>query len=403
MIARRCLAWWVAVWLQGAPLVARVQPWAAPWVAPVLQAVRWAFGATAVTGAFHAVSGATGLTVTAASGVIPSGQPIPLTNGVSTSVRFQINSTQYGIPKTYTYRNLPPGLSPVALKPDTLQGKPTQSGNFFATVLGWEFKDATGEFAQFTVLISVKGTPPSITRQPASQSVDAGSDVTFEVVAVGEAPLAYQWFFGDWEINGTGPSLTLKGVTPDNDGEYRVRVDSPAGSTYSDAATLTVAAAPPPTIVSQSGNPAFFLGEPARLAVVTGGGVAGEVFQFWWRKDGQLITDATGPVLPLGNATASTAGAYQVRVQGRGGVVQGALQRVTVVNPPRLEVVRQGDAWAVQFSSPPGRDYVWETRGTLADPWQAGVVVHPVTTNAATALLPDAGSQFVRVRMLPLP
>lgn len=404
MMLRRCLACCVAAWLQGAPLLARVQPWATPWVASLVQIARWMAGATAVSGGFHAVSGATGLTVTTGSGSVTTGLPIPLTNGVAASIRFQINSSQYGIPKTYTYQNLPPGLSPVTLKPDTVQGKPTQSGNFFATVRGWQSKDATGESSQFTVLITVKGTPPSISRQPASQSVDAGVDVTFEVVAVGEAPLSYQWFFGDWEINGTGPSLTLKGVTPDNDGDYRVRVDSPAGSTYSDAATLRVTqASPPPVIRSQSGDRLFYRGEPARLGVVVGGGGVGEVLQVSWSKDGVVIPGATATELPLGPATAQTAGAYRVRVQGQGGTVIGAPQRVTVADLPRLEVSLQGGALGVRFPSAVGRDYVWETRTALGDAWQAGPVVRADSASLATTNLPVDPARFIRVRILPWP
>ncbi|HEY1312758.1 MAG TPA: immunoglobulin domain-containing protein, partial [Steroidobacteraceae bacterium] len=50
---------------------------------------------------------------------------------------------------------------------------------------------------------------PSITTQPANQSVTAGQTATFSVVAGGTAPLSYQWQKGGAAIAGaTAPSYT---------------------------------------------------------------------------------------------------------------------------------------------------------------------------------------------------
>jgi hypothetical protein len=55
--------------------------------------------------------------------------------------------------------------------------------------------------------------PPTITKQPSSQKVDSGQDITFSVVAEGNSP-SYQWYFNNTAIVGeTNSTLVLKGVT----------------------------------------------------------------------------------------------------------------------------------------------------------------------------------------------
>src|SRR5205085_2517470 len=44
-----------------------------------------------------------------------------------------------------------------------------------------------------TAVLIVTPVPPSITTQPASQSVTPGSDVTLSVIASGSTPFTYQW------------------------------------------------------------------------------------------------------------------------------------------------------------------------------------------------------------------
>ena len=82
---------------------------------------------------------------------------------------------------------------------------------------------------------------PSIITQPASQTVLAGSSVTFTVTAAGTAPLGYQWLFGGTNIAGaTGASLTLTNVQPAQAGNYALRVTNALDSVTSSNALLTV-------------------------------------------------------------------------------------------------------------------------------------------------------------------
>ncbi len=95
------------------------------------------------------------------------------------------------------------------------------------------------------------GTAPSITQQPASETVAAGQTATFTVVASGSAPLSYQWQEGTANISGaTSASYTTPATTSaDNGSTYRVIVSNGVNpSATSNYATLTVQSAPPATV-----------------------------------------------------------------------------------------------------------------------------------------------------------
>ena len=90
--------------------------------------------------------------------------------------------------------------------------------------------------------VSAAAMAPSITTQPASQTVTAGQTATFTVVATGTAPLSYRWMKGSTAILGaTSSSYTTPATTSaDNGSQFKVVVSNIAGSTTSNPATLTV-------------------------------------------------------------------------------------------------------------------------------------------------------------------
>ncbi|MBX3738197.1 MAG: immunoglobulin domain-containing protein [Candidatus Didemnitutus sp.] len=100
-----------------------------------------------------------------------------------------------------------------------------------------------------TVRAGVLATGPTITTQPASQSVNAGANVTFSVTATGTPTPTYQWSLNGTALSGaTGSSLTVSNVAAANAGDYTVSVTNAAGSVTSNKATLTVnTPAPTPT------------------------------------------------------------------------------------------------------------------------------------------------------------
>ena len=87
---------------------------------------------------------------------------------------------------------------------------------------------------------------PSITSQPASVTNLAGSNAAFNVGALGNAGLNYQWFFNATNklSAATNALLTMANVGNTNAGNYAVVVSDNYGSVTSAVATLTVRLTP---------------------------------------------------------------------------------------------------------------------------------------------------------------
>ncbi len=121
---------------------------------------------------------------------------------------------------------------------------------------------------------------PAITAQPTSVTVTAGHSFTLGVTATGNY-LSYQWSRNGVDILGAVSSSYAKTASTASDaGTYTVLVSNTAGSVRSDAATVTVNAAPTPpttpTTPSSSGGGggggAFgLLGAVAVLALLASG------------------------------------------------------------------------------------------------------------------------------------
>ena len=85
--------------------------------------------------------------------------------------------------------------------------------------------------------------PPVIVSQPTDQTVTAGADVSFNVIASGPTPLSYQWRLNGTNLDGaTSATLSLTSVTTGQAGSYSCRVTNVAGSATSSSATLTIIA-----------------------------------------------------------------------------------------------------------------------------------------------------------------
>ncbi|HZZ57188.1 MAG TPA: glycoside hydrolase family 9 protein [Opitutaceae bacterium] len=82
---------------------------------------------------------------------------------------------------------------------------------------------------------------PTITAQPASQSITTGGTAQFAVSATGPGTLTYQWCFDGVPLSGaTNATLSLSGVAATQAGAYTVVVGSGTSLITSATATLTV-------------------------------------------------------------------------------------------------------------------------------------------------------------------
>src|SRR5437879_3808275 len=126
------------------------------------------------------------------------------------------------------------------------------NGSHFTVVVSNTAGSVTSNAATLTV--SAAAAAPSITTQPASQTVTVGQTATFTVVAAGTAPLSYQWRKGGTAILGAASSsyTTPATTSADNGSQFTVVVSNVAGSATSNAATLTVNPAPSLQITTTS-------------------------------------------------------------------------------------------------------------------------------------------------------
>jgi hypothetical protein len=85
---------------------------------------------------------------------------------------------------------------------------------------------------------------PTITTQPAAQTVTAGATASFSVSASGTPPLSYKWQKNSVAISGATSSTytTPATTTSDNGAQFSVVVSNMAGSVTSSVVTLTVTA-----------------------------------------------------------------------------------------------------------------------------------------------------------------
>src|SRR5207302_1041005 len=152
-------------------------------------------------------------------------------------------------PLSYQWRKNGTAISGATSASYTTPAEPTSdSGALFSVVVSNSAGNVTSNSATLTV--NPDPVPPSITSQPASQTIAAGQSATFSVTASGTAPLNYQWQKNRVAISGaTSTSYTTPPTTSsDNGALFTVVVSNTVGSVTSNAAALTVNAAPAPGI-----------------------------------------------------------------------------------------------------------------------------------------------------------
>src|SRR5437588_767675 len=143
------------------------------------------------------------------------------------------------------------------------------NGAQFVVVVSNSAGSVTSSVATLTV--NASATAPTITTQPANQTVTVGQTAAFTVVATGTAPIGYKWHKNGTAIS-EAPAVTSRrssDLSADNGAQFVVVVSNSAGSVTSSAATLTVnASATAPTITTQPANQTVTVGQTAAFTVV---------------------------------------------------------------------------------------------------------------------------------------
>lgn len=248
------------------------------------------------------------------------------------------------------------------------------------------------------VTVQPAPTPPTITGQPTSISLVAGTSGSLTVQASGTAPLSYQWLKNGATISGaTASTYVIASAASADAGSYTVRVSNSLGTVTSSAATVTVQV--PPTITVQPTSISLTIGAAGSLSVQAGGTAP---LSYQWFKNGSALSGATSATYTIASAANGNAGSYTVRVSNSAGNVTSSAATVTVQaapTPPSITTqpvgvtVTDGSSinLSVQAAGSAPLLYQWSKNGAVIP----GAVNPTYTVAAATAN--DAGSYTVEV------
>ena len=242
------------------------------------------------------------LTVTSAP-VAPSIVTQPANKSVTAGQPATFNVTATGTaPLAYQWKRNGGDISGANSASYTISGTTaSDNGAQFAVTVSNSVSSATSTAATLTV-----GVPPTISTQPASQTVAVGQTAKFSVTAAGTGTLTYQWNKNGSAIGGANSAsyTTPPAAASDNGASFTVTVTGASGNVTSNAATLTVNG--PPTIISQPASKTVIAGQTATFSVTAAGSAP---LNYQWKMNGNAINGAnsssyTTPATTTGNSGA---------------------------------------------------------------------------------------------------
>jgi len=155
---------------------------------------------------------------------------------------------------------------------------------------------------------------PVIVTQPQDQTVNQGTSVSFNVIAQGYDPIHYQWQHSGTNLpNATNQFLSISNAQSFHEGLYRVQIFDDVGSTFSQAATLTVRLKP--VIIQQPLSISAVEGEDVTFSIAV---ASTAPMGYRWRFGGLTLTnillDQTSCFFTIRNVQSTNAGTYTVAV-----------------------------------------------------------------------------------------
>ena len=185
----------------------------------------------------------------------------------------------------------------------------------------------------FHTLAVVGSGSPVITVGPISQYDPDTGAASFCVLAVGAAPLSYQWLQNGTNLLGaTNSLLVLTNLAASTPGPLEVIVSNSLGMVTS----ATVALPPawqPPVITLQPQSQTVNCGNPVAFQTLATGTAP---LQYQWQLAGTNLPGATNLTLSLNGVTDDNAGDYTVVVSNSSGVATSQAASLTVNGQPPL-------------------------------------------------------------------
>lgn len=200
----------------------------------------------------------------------------------------------------------------------------TNQGNYAVVV-----SNTAGSTASSNATLTVNA-PPAISGQPQDQTVAAGSNATFTVIASGAPLPTYQWQFNGTNIAlATQSTLIITNAQLSNQGNYSVLVSNSGGTVPSSNAFLTVNA--PPAVTAQPLSHIVNLGAHV---LFNAGATGSPALAYQWLFNGTNISGASNVLFQIFNVQATNAGFYQVIVSNAFGAGTSSIATLRVLGVP---------------------------------------------------------------------
>ncbi len=233
--------------------------------------------------------------------------------------------------------------------------------------------NATQDCGVFAVSGAVMPAQPLFIQEPESvTNVVPAEPAVFNVVATGQPPLAYQWFFSSNAPSGpfapltgqTNTELALAVPSPTNSGGYYVVVTNAFGGVTSPAATLTLFRAP---VIVQQPRPAsatLLAGQNFALSVTAHAALP---VSYSWMQGSLPLAPGTNSALLFAPLDPTNTGNYSVIISNGFGEATSGVVSLTVIAAPDYPYGQ-----VVLADQPSGYWRLDERSGTVVHDYVAG-------------------------------
>ena len=347
------------------------------------------------------------VSVTPATAVVITSQPLAVTVTQGQSASFSVSTNNFSYPGTYQWRKDGVAITGATNSGYSINSAALADAGNYTVVITNVAGSATSTAA---ALVVNAPTAPRITTHPATQTVDYYtyayySSANLSVQVSGSYPFTYVWKKDDVVISTTtassssSNSLTLGNsyLTPTQSGTYKVEVTNAAGTVTSNSATFTVRAAVAPTITTQPASaqidPGYYYFGFSVSATSSGTGP----LTYQWSKDGTGIPGATSSSYYISSsAKESDSGDYTVVITGVAGSATSSVAKLVVkASPPTITRQPSNQNTSVNGYA---YFYVYDITGTgpFTYQWQKDGSAISGATNSSLSVYPksttDAGT-----------